>query len=77
MSIFSFLSSKTANYKPTQKVNFIDEFIDNSNGWVDIENNNPLLIQQIKNGMLYLESNSDEMGVSSIMYFELDESKDF
>jgi len=77
MSIFRFLSSKPTNERTSQQVDFIDEFADNSNGWVEEEINNPSLIQQIKNGMLYLESNINELGVSSTMSFKLDESKDF
>ena len=77
VSLFGFLSSKTTSEKTREPINFLDEFMNNSNGWVQEEINNPLLIQEIKDGMLYLESNSSELGVASSIDFEFDESKDF
>ena len=77
VSLFGFLSSKTTFEKTREPINFLNEFMDNSNGWVQEEINNPLLIQEIKDGMLYLESNSSELGVASSIDFEFDESKDF
>jgi len=74
VSLFGLFTNKPTRSEP---LNFRDDFEDNSNGWVQEEINNSVLIQRIENGMLYLESNSDELGVASSIDFEFDESRDF
>ena len=78
MTIFGFLSCNPINRKDTtRKVILVDNFDDNSNGWVNLGEDNPTLIQKIDNGKLYLESSSEEMGVISYINLDLNYSKDF
>jgi hypothetical protein len=73
--LFSGNSIKVKN-EPIQ-VKLMDSFENNSNGWVESDRDNPPFIQRIENCKLYLESTSNEMGVISSIYFNLNESKDF
>ena len=78
MTLFGFLScSPTKKKDTTPKVLLIDNFEDNSNGWVDLGKDNPTLNQKIINGKLSLESSSEEMGVISYINLSLNYSRDF
>jgi len=77
MTLFGFLSCKTNRKDTIPRVLLIDNFNDNTNGWVDLGKDNPTLTQKIDNGKLYLESSSSEMGVISYVNLDLDCSKDF
>lgn len=77
MTLFGFLSCKTKINDTSPKLLLIDNFDDNSNGWVDLGKDNPTLNQRIENGKLILESSSKEMGVISCIKLNFDYSKDF
>ena len=78
MTLFGFLSCKLTNKKETTpKVVLIDNFDDNSNGWVYSGKDNPTLTQKIDSGKLYLESSSKKMGVISYINLDLNFSRDF
>lgn len=75
MGLFSCNSNKTE--KSNIKNIVYDNFNDDSNNWINKEFNEPPFLHKIENGMLYLDSTSDEMGIVSYVNFKIDESKDF
>jgi hypothetical protein len=77
MGFFSFLSCKPTSDSSAPEILLLDDFADDANEWVDPTNKNPVLIQKIVDGKLCLDSFTDEMGVASSIFVDINDSKDF
>ena len=76
MKILSFIFGRKEKSNFNEK-NFIENFENDSNEWIDKNSKSEYLIQEIKDGCLFLKSLTKEMGVCASIFLPINEQRNY